>query len=430
MDSSLPPVAVLGAGPIGLACAAELRHRGHEVIVFERGDDAATSVREWSHVRMFSPWRELTSPTAVRLIGPAWREPREGFYPTGAQWLEQYLLPLAEALGDVIRHEHEVVGVSRLDRDRMVDSGRDDVPYIVHTRTRDGRIERHLARAVVDATGTWNQPNPLGSEGYPVDGERRHADRIHYGIPRVEEGSYAGEHVAVVGSGASALTTLIALTRPGHDAAAHVTWVVRRPSAETAFGGGDDDELPARGELGKRVRRAVNDGRINLVTGFRTARLVEDGGTLTLESSRGREITGVTRIVCATGFRPDFSFLSEARLNLDASLQAPARLAEDIDPTWHSCGSVTPHGYDVLEQTDKNLFIAGIKSYGGAPSFLAMTGVEQVRSIAAYLAGDLDAARRVELVLPATGVCGGAGTFDDEPAPTTSCCTTGDDDEN
>ena len=174
----------------------------------------------------------------------------------------------------------------------------------------------------------------------------------------------------------------------------------------------------------------MNDGRINLVTGFRTARLVEDGGTLTLESSRGREITGVTRIVCATGFRPDFSFLSEARLNLDASLQAPARLAEDIDPTWHSCGSVTPHGYDVLEQTDKNLFIAGIKSYGGAPSFLAMTGVEQVRSIAAYLAGDLDAARRVELVLPATGVCGGAGTFDDEPAPTTSCCTTGDDDEN
>ena len=79
MDPSLPPVAVLGAGPIGLACAAELRHRGQEVIVFERGDDAATSVREWSHVRMFSPWRELTSPTAVRLIGPAWREPREVF---------------------------------------------------------------------------------------------------------------------------------------------------------------------------------------------------------------------------------------------------------------------------------------------------------------------------------------------------------------
>jgi hypothetical protein len=64
-----------------------------------------------------------------------------------------------------------------------------------------------------------------------------------------------------------------------------------------------------------------------------------------------------------------------------------------------------------------------MKSYGRAPTFLAMTGYEQVRSIAAELAGDHAAASRVELMLPDTGVCGGAGLVDD-PSGTDSvgCC--------
>ena len=57
-----------------------------------------------------------------------------------------------------------------------------------------------------------------------------------------------------------------------------------------------------------------------------------------------------------------------------------------------------------------------MKSYGRAPSFLAMTGFEQVRSVVAALDGDLAAADRVELVLPETGVCNGAGAFDDPDA--------------
>ncbi|MFC6706628.1 hypothetical protein [Flexivirga alba] len=123
-----------------------------------------------------------------------------------------------------------------------------------------------------------------------------------------------------------------------------------------------------------------------------------------------------------TGFRPDLSFLSEVRLDLDQRLQAPAKLAPEIDPNWHSCGSVQPHGYDVLAQPEEGLFLAGMKSYGRAPSFLAMTGYEQVRSIAAALAGDLDAAGQVELTLPDTGVCGGAGLFDSEEGSGGGCC--------
>src|SRR3546814_3202733 len=58
-----------------------------------------------------------------------------------------------------------------------------------------------------------------------------------------------------------------------------------------------------------------------------------------------------------------------------------------------------------LAQPDTGFYIAGIKSYGRAPTFLMATGYEQVRSIAAALAGDMTAADDVQLDLPETGVC-------------------------
>ena len=72
-----------------------------------------------------------------------------------------------------------------------------------------------------------------------------------------------------------------------------------------------------------------------------------------------------------------------------------------------------------LVQPERGFFIVGAKSYGRAPTFLALTGFEQVRSVAAHLAGDREAADRRELRLPDTGVCGGAGDFDDNAG---SCC--------
>lgn len=119
------------------------------------------------------------------------------------------------------------------------------------------------------------------------------------------------------------------------------------------------------------------------------------------------------------------SFLTELRLGLDERLQAPVDLAPLIDPNQHSCGTVYPHGVGELSHPEKDVYLVGMKSHGRAPTFLAMTGYEQVRSIAAALAGDQEAAERVELTLPETGVCGGAGLFD-EPAQAESegggCC--------
>jgi hypothetical protein len=111
------------------------------------------------------------------------------------------------------------------------------------------------------------------------------------------------------------------------------------------------------------------------------------------------------RIVVATGQRPDLDMTRELRLDLDPWLESPKVLGPAIDPNLHSCGSVPPHGYKELSHPEPGYFAVGVKSYGRAPTFLMATGYEQVRSVAAYIAGDLPAANTVQLVLPETGVC-------------------------
>ncbi|MBA0127733.1 NAD(P)-binding domain-containing protein [Haloechinothrix sp. YIM 98757] len=410
------PVVVIGAGPVGLAAAAELVERDIDTLVLERRDTAGAAVSEWGHIRLFSRWAELTSPAARTLLtSEGWQHPDGNSYPTGADWVERYLRPLAAALGSRLRLGTEVTGVARTGRDRVVDSGRADEPLAVHIRDRDGTETRLEARAVIDASGTWQAPNPLGADGLPATGERAAADRITYRVPDVSTPAvrdrYAGKHVVIAGSGHSAMTALLsldALTERHPDT--RITWLLRRDELGDTFGGGEDDQLPARGELGMRARSAVNSGRVTVVTGFRTEHVTRDRhGRLVLTSTSGREVTAADEVIALAGFRPDLSWLSEVRLELDPVLQAPTELAPLIDPNVHSCGTVYPHGERELSHPEPGMYVAGMKSYGRAPTFLALTGYEQVRSIAAALAGDHAAAERVELTLPETGVCSGSG---------------------
>ncbi|PWK87220.1 pyridine nucleotide-disulfide oxidoreductase [Lentzea atacamensis] len=408
------PVVVVGAGPAGLSAAAHLVERGERPIVLEAGDRAGAAVSQWHHVRLFSRWSELVDPAAVRLLERrGWVRP-EG-YPTGAEWAELYLVPLAEALGDRVRFGARVVGVTRRGRDLVVDAGRDDEPLTVHVLT-DAGEERITARAVIDASGTWGSPNPLGGDGLPAVGERAAAAQISYRVPDLATSSarYAGKRIAVAGSGHSALTALVALAdlaerEPG----TKIVWLLRRGAVGNAFGGGESDQLPARGALGLRARKAAEAGRIETITGFRTAAVERTAdGRLTLESFDGHRVEDIDEVVVLTGFRPDLSWLSEIRLDLDPVLQAPVKLAPLIDPNVHSCGTVYPHGEAELRHPEPNVYLVGMKSYGRAPTFLSLTGYEQVRSVVAAIAGDHESAGRVELVLPETGVCGGAGVFD------------------
>ncbi|PNI07569.1 flavoprotein [Arthrobacter sp. AFG7.2] len=430
------PVAVIGAGPVGLAAAAHLLERGLEPLIFESGTTAGAAIDQWRHIRLFSPWRFNLDAAAVRLLERSgWEGPRPTALPYGGEIVDSYLAPLA-ALPPIASRLHtgaRVVAVTREGLDKTHTRNRDTTPFIVRVLHEDGETRGHTVAAVIDASGTWSRRNPLGTSGLPAIGEERAAARISRPLPDVtgrDRAAFAGRRALVVGAGHSAANTLISLaglTREEPDT--RVLWAVRGASAEKVYGGGDADGLPARGQLGGRVRRLVEAGKIELHTGFGIRSLKTLDTHVTVEAADGRTLDADVVVPC-TGFRPDLDILRELRLELDPTVEAPRELGPLIDPEFHSCGTVPPHGARLLAHPDRNFYIVGMKSYGRAPTFLLATGYEQVRSVVAALAGDREAADAVQLELPETGVCStDAGTSCDVPGEATAaepdpgCCT-------
>ncbi|WP_369137877.1 FAD-dependent oxidoreductase [Modestobacter versicolor] len=409
------PVVVIGAGPVGLAAAAHLLERGLEPLVLEAGPTPAAAVRAWGHVRLFSPWEYDVDAAAARLLQPTgWQSPDPAQLPTGAELTDHYLAPLAATpqLAGRIRTGTRVVAVSRVGVDKTRTVGREGRAYLVRTVV-DGRVSDLRARAVIDASGTWGQRNPLGAAGLAAVGEVEAAPWLTGPLPDVlgaDRARFAGRHTLVVGMGHSAANTLLALVElQKTDPGTAISWAIRGRSPARLYGGGDADGLPARGLLGSRLKEAVQAGAVTLHREVTVTALTpspdgrlhvtgtsRDGGALELD---------VDAVAAATGFRPDLAMLREVRLDLDPALEAPARLAPLIDPNSHSCGTVPPHGHRDLQHPDEGFHLVGMKSYGRAPTFLLATGYEQVRSIAAALAGDTEAADSVQLHLPSTGVC-------------------------
>lgn len=405
------PVAIIGAGPVGLAAAAELMERGQDVVVFEAGPSAGHAIAQWAHTRFFSPWEYVVNDAAARLLEKhGWEAPEAAKNPSGAEFLRDYLTPLAQTpeLAAVIRYGSEVLAVSKEGMDRTRSARRAQAPYQLQIRTCCG-VQTLNARAAIDASGTYGQPNSILSSGLPVH-DAAASERILSALPDVlnaDRETFAGKHTVVVGAGHSAANTLLKLAnlvRSGDGT--RVTWVVRSKSPHRVYGSAAD-ELEARGKLGTDLQSLVRDGVIELVDSFEIdAASVTENRLILNGRRRGESFTlEAEQAVAATGFRPNLSLLAEVRLAMDEIVEAPRALAGLIDPNMHSCGSVDPHGVAELSHPDANLYIAGMKSYGRAPTFLLLTGYEQVRSIADDLAGNHEAARLVQLVLPETGVC-------------------------
>jgi glycine/D-amino acid oxidase-like deaminating enzyme len=427
MSLSGLPIAVVGAGPIGLAAAAHLLARGLDCIVLEASPSVGAAPRDWGHVRMFSPWRyNIDGASRVLLERSVWRSPDAERFPTGAELVADYLEPLASTpeIAARLLPNSRVMAITRAGLGKLRSAGRASAPFELRVQTA-GKQSRVFARAVIDASGTWDRPAPAGGSGLPAIGEAEAAPRIRYGMPDVlgrERARYAGRRTLVIGSGHSAIGSIIDLCRLAEAVpATRVLWASRSGDLTRAYGGGGADQLPQRGALGLHLRRLVDSGAVSVLAPFAVDAMRSD--------EAGVEVSGVgngdakrvvvDELIVATGLRPDLGILGELRLDLDPALECPAALGPLIDPNLHSCGTVRPHGALELAQPEPGLFIAGMKSYGRAPTFLLATGYEQVRSIAAWLAGDSDAARRVELDLPQTGVCSGASV---EIAA--SCCAT------
>jgi hypothetical protein len=409
------PVAVIGAGPVGLAAAAHLAERGQRALIFERGDSVGATLRQWAHVRVFSPWRYNIDAAARRLlVASGWQVPDENALPTGGELVAGYLKPLAAlpAIAAGLKLGASVSGISREGRDKMWSGDRDGSAFIIFYTDSSGQEQRARARAVIDASGTWTQPNPMGIDGLPVVGERAASRFIAYGIPDVvkERASYAGKRTLVIGSGHSAINVALALMELQQaDPATEIFWALRRNSIDKLLGGGLNDELPERGALGLAAKDAMQDGRLKMLAPFSAEQVMPEGNAVKVAALLGGKPFDITvdRIVVAAGFRPDLSFLRELRIELDPAVEAPPKLAPLIDPNVHSCGTVPAHGIAELAHPEPGFTIVGSKSYGRAPTFLMATGYEQVRSVVAELAGDHAVARTVQLALPETGVCGG-----------------------
>jgi thioredoxin reductase len=424
MNFASLPVAIIGAGPVGLAAAAHVLARGAQPLVLEAGPNAGHAVRQWGHVRMFTPWRYCVDHQAAALLATrGWSHPPADEIPTGDELVSRYLEPLAASLAPYVQFNTRVTGITRKGCDKVRTAGRDGLPFVLRVAGRDGQEQTIEASAVIDASGTWSTPNPAGADGLPAIGEIEAADRIATGIPDVlgaDRAIYAGRTTAVVGSGHSALNVLIELAAlreqsPG----TRILWMLRKERVEAAFGGEEADALAARGALGTQSRTLVEGGAVDVVAPFRIATIARAANDqLRIEGDHAGKATSLVadRIIVATGFRPDLSILREVRLALDPWLESVAGIGTLIDPNLHSCGTVRPHGAVELAHPETGFFIAGMKSYGRAPTFLMATGHEQVRSIAAMLAGDVEAAKRVELELPETGVCS------TRPLIAASCC--------
>ncbi len=398
--SEAKSVAIIGAGPVGLAAAAHVLERGLRPIVLEAGDSIGHSVRQWGHVQLFSPWEYNIDRAAERLLAATgWNSPDPQQYPTGAELLERYLEPLAAktALADHIHTTSRVTDISRAGFDKLKTKGRESAPFEIRYQNGQGpKVVK--ADAVIDASGTWHSPNPAGANGLPAIGETQAAGKIAYGMPDVlgkDRARYAGKTVAVLGAGHSAIGTLTDLARLAAEVpGTQPVWLLRGNDPAKAFGGGANDKLVARGELGAAFASLVAAGRIKVESEFRVSHITADGPRLTVATGAGsccRQIV-VDELIVATGFRPDLNFVRELRIQLDPAIECPVALAPLIDPNEHSCGTVRPHGARELAQAEPGFYFAGIKSYGRAPTFLMLTGYEQVRSIAADIAGDHEAA--------------------------------------
>ncbi|MFI7499932.1 transposase [Streptomyces sp. NPDC049687] len=313
-------------GPIGLATAAHLIERDIEPLVLEAGPSAGTAVRDWAHVRLFSPWSEVIDPAAEKLLAPTgWVRPDGVTYPTGVDWAERYLQPLADVLGDKVRYGATVIGVARAGRDRIVDAGRDEQPFTVHIQTADGREERIIARAVIDASGTWSTPSPMGADGLPALGEKSAADRC----------------------------------------------------------GGEADELPARGALGLRAKAAVDEDAVARATRITLRLLAERIEQLTVQIDElNQRLTGLVerhapQLLAPVGIGPDSAVTllitmgdNPERLSTEASFAA-------------LCG-VSPIEYSSGQQNSRRLNHGGDRQANAALHRIVFTRLRHDPSTQAY----------------------------------------------
>ncbi len=381
-------VAIVGAGPIGIEAALHAAERGHDVQVYERGAVGA-NVAAWGHVGLFSPWRLNRSRLGLATLVGSRAEPAPAeVYPTGRDYLEQYLAPLARSCG-LVRRIHEGHAVVQVGRDRIAKSDLIGGPRERHPfrLLLEGPLGESVTQAdvVLDCSGTYGHPNWIGNGNLPACGERALAGRIDYTLQDIGGESrrrFEGRRVLLVGSGHSAATALAALVGL---AGTHVVWVVRGDVGDP-LPVIDDDPLPERERLSRLANRLAGgaDSRVDCRRSTAVERVSARGdGFDVVLSSRGVEETVlVDRILAHVGYRPDSSLYRELQVHECYATAGPMGLAATLlGSAAGDCLAGSAVDGAALRNPEPNFFILGAKSYGRRSDFLIRTGIDQLRRV-------------------------------------------------
>ena len=389
-------IAILGAGPIGVEAALRAAQAGHDVHLFER-ERVGANVARWGHVRFFSPWRLNRSPWGeARLREAGVPLADDEAYPSGRDYLDQYLVPLAEMapLAGRVHVGAEVRGVSRahaLKGELIADAERAAAPFLLHVVERSGAERYEQADVVIDTTGVYGQPNPLGPGGLPALGEAAAEPRIERRIPDPlgsQREQYAGKRILLVGAGHSAVTSLRLLEElRGEAPKTRTTWVLRGDASPYQVLG--DDPLPQRLALSRFGNDAAGggvEGVEAVVGGLVRAIAPGDGGALvvTLQVGGGTRVVEVDRIVANVGYRPDLELARELQVHLCWASEGPMKLAASLlaqSGGGGDCLAQTSAGLDVLRSPEPGFWVLGSKSYGRSSQFLLRVGFEQIDEV-------------------------------------------------
>jgi NADPH-dependent 2,4-dienoyl-CoA reductase/sulfur reductase-like enzyme len=409
-NETQPRIAILGAGPIGLEAALAAAERGWEFTVYEAGRSVGANLRDWGHVRLFTPWDMNVSPRARRALPDA---PNGSDLPAGAELAARLLEPLAAlpALAGRVRLGTRVEAVAReglLKHEAIGSAERGARRFRLLLSEHAGRESVEHADAVIDCTGTYGNPNALGDGGIPAPGERALSDRIARRLPRFDEAptrlpkaeaaSWAGSTILLTGAGHSAQTAARALAELARDApGTRVIWAIR--SADPRWGAVEGDPLPERARLTRAADELARgaSSAIEARLGYVTEALAPRDGRIavTLRNGIAEDVT-VDRVLALNGGVGDFSIYRQLQVHECYATAAPMKLsAALLGAGAGDCLAQESHGPDTLTNPEPGFFILGAKSYGRNSQFLMRIGWAQVDDVMGLLAkGQPGAARQ------------------------------------
>jgi len=389
MSEAKPRIAILGAGPTGLEAALAAVDAGSPFTLYEAAPTVAGNVRSWGHVRLFTPWEMNVSPRMRRHLESAGREvPGGSECPTGRELAEKLFEPLA-SLPEIepnLRLGIRVLSVGRqglLKHEEIATAERGRRPFRLLLSDETDREWTGTADVVIDATGTWGNPNSLGDGGIPAPGERSHADGIRRDIPdfSAEAVDWAGKTVLLAGAGHSAQTAVRALARlPG----TRVIWALR--NSEPGWGTHDGDPLPERARLAAEAAALARgaSAAVEVHRGVAVEEISKPNGRLAvvLRNGGGSETVEVDRILALTGAVGDPTLYRQLQVHECYATCGPMKLSAALLGAGGSdCLAQTTHGADTLANPEPGFFILGSKSYGRNNTFLMRIGWEQVGEV-------------------------------------------------